>query len=183
MYSITFMARAPFYAVNAAAFLWILKSLNKTIIVLKKSRQAFKLKLFNNFYYAVLITFGIMIFAGILQIAIMVFRTDTVYLKLISQELLPTMFSLVIFTIMHTMTPTTKSKLLVHHEELQEEHTEHSVDNGYGPQRASVVNHHEFSLAGHSIHDEEAKNSPFEKGMGKLLNLILRLPQTYFFAA
>eukprot|EP00344_Euplotes_crassus_P008763 CAMPEP_0197008596 /NCGR_PEP_ID=MMETSP1380-20130617/45997_1 /TAXON_ID=5936 /ORGANISM="Euplotes crassus, Strain CT5" /LENGTH=79 /DNA_ID=CAMNT_0042429273 /DNA_START=722 /DNA_END=958 /DNA_ORIENTATION=- len=37
------------------------------------------------------------------------------------------------------MRPTTKSKLLVHHVELQEEHTDQSVDHGYGPNRASII--------------------------------------------
>lgn len=141
MYSITLMARVPFYVVNGIAFFWILKSLTKTIKVLKKSKQSFKLKLFNNFYYAVLIIFGILIFAGVLQLLILLFQDmNTTYISLLSQELLPSVFSLVIFAIMLTMRPTTKSKLLVHHEELQEEHTEHSVDHGYGPHRASVIN-------------------------------------------
>lgn len=168
MYSITLMARLPFYVVNVVAFLWILKSLNTTIMILKKTKQTFKLKLFNNFYYAVLIVFAILVFAGILQLLIFIFRKlDTNYVNLVSQELLPTVFSLVIFSIMLTMRPTTKSKLLVHHEELQEEHTEHSIDHGYGPHRASIVQNDGFH---HRYLDEEAKSPKFKKaenaGMG-----------------
>ena len=147
MYSISLMARVPFYAVNAVAFLWIIKSLTKTIKVLKKSKQTFKLNLFNNFYYAVVIIFGIMILAGVLQLLILIFsELDTIYVSLVSSELLPTVFSLVIFSILITMRPTTKSKLLVHHEELQEEHTDHSVHHDYGPGRASIVSTLHISL-------------------------------------
>ena len=166
MYSITLMARMPFYIANAVAFFWILKSLNKTIMILKKTKQAFKLKLFNNFYYAVLIIFAILIFAGVLQLLILIFRElGTEYVNLVSQELLPTVFSLVIFSIMLTMRPTTKSKLLVHHEELQEEHTEHSVDHGYGPHRASVIPND--GLHHHRYIDEEAKSPKFKKAQHK----------------
>jgi len=134
------MAKVPFYSVNAVAFVWILKSLTKTIKILKKTKQTFKTKLYNNFYFAVIITFVILIFGGVLQLLLLVIRgLDTTFMRLVSNELLPTLFSIAIFSIMLTMRPTTKSKLLVHHEELQEEHTEHSVDNGYGVQRASVI--------------------------------------------
>jgi hypothetical protein len=161
MYSITLMARMPFYIANTVAFFWILKSLNKTIMVLKKTKQTFKLKLFNNFYYAVLIIFAILIFAGILQLLILIFRDlNTNYVNLVSQEIMPTVFSLVIFSIMLTMRPTTKSKLLVHHEELQEEHTEHSIDHGYGPHRASVMQNDGFH---HGYMDEETKSPEFKK--------------------
>lgn len=139
-HAISLMAKIPFYATNGVAFAWILKSLAKTIIVLKKTKQAFKITLFNNFYYAVLITVGVLIFGGVLQLALILFSgLNTFFLKMVSNELLTTLFSLIIFAIMLTMRPTTKSKLLVHHEELQEEHTEHSVDHEYGPHRASMV--------------------------------------------
>lgn len=134
------MSRVPFYAVNAVAFLWIIRSLTKTIKILKKTKQTFKLNLFNNFYYAVVIIFGIIILAGVLQLLILLFSDiDTVYVSLVSSELLPTVFSLVIFAILITMRPTTKSKLLAHHEELQEENIDHRVQHDYGPHRASMV--------------------------------------------
>lgn len=159
-YAISIMARAPFYAANGVAFAWIIKSLAKTINIIKKTKQSFKLRLFNNFYYAVLITFGLLFFAGVLQILILLFRSlDTLYITLVSRELLPTVFSLVIFSIMLTMRPTTKSKLLVHHEELQEEHTEHSVDHGVGPHRPSMVEHH--NPADNYFDQEEDHGSKF----------------------
>jgi hypothetical protein len=138
---LSLMAKSPFYIVNAVAFLWILKSLTATISILKKTKQTFKLKLFNNFYYAVLIACGVLIFGCVLQILLLIFKgLSSKYVLLVSNELLSTLFSLVIFSIMMTMRPTTKSKLLVHHEELQEENTDHSHDHGYGPNRPSFMN-------------------------------------------
>ena len=134
------MLKLPFYIINAVAFVWILKSLRNTIKILNQTKQSFKTRLFNNFFFAVIIIFAILIFAGIAQIVFLAGKVDNIYIELISRELFPTIFTLVIFSIMITMRPTTKSKFLVHHEELNEEHTEHSVDHEYGPHRASMVN-------------------------------------------
>ena len=139
---LSLMAKIPFYAVNIVAFVWIFRALKKTISILTKTKQSFKLKLFNNFYFAVMIISGILIFGGFLQLFLLMFKGfDTSFLRLVSYELLPTLFSIIIFSIMLTMRPTTKSKLLANHAELQEENTEHSVDHEYGPHRASVVHY------------------------------------------
>ena len=51
---------------------------------------------------------------------------------------------------MLTMRPTTNSKLLVYHDELQEENTDQSVDNEYN--RASEINQR------HDIHNNGGKD-------------------------
>ena len=54
------MGKLPFYTINGIAFGWIIKSLSKTLKILKETKQAYKIKLFNNFYYAVVIIFVIL---------------------------------------------------------------------------------------------------------------------------
>lgn len=53
MLSTSLMLKLPFYIVNTVAFVWILKSLTNTIKILNQTKQSFKTRLFNNFFYGV----------------------------------------------------------------------------------------------------------------------------------
>ena len=53
MLSTSLMLKLPFYIINAVAFVWILRALTNTIKILNQTKQSFKTKLFNNFFYGV----------------------------------------------------------------------------------------------------------------------------------
>lgn len=140
-FAFSLMARAPFYTVSGISLGWIVKSLSKTITVLRKTKQVYKLRLFNNFYYAVVFISAILLCAIFLQFMLIIVKgMSSIYTSLASREIIPTSFSLIIFAITVTMRPTTKSRLLVYHDELRDEHTD-SIVHEYNQYRASEMHH------------------------------------------
>jgi len=163
----------PVAFANTVFFYWIIFSLRANIIILESRNQNIKLKIIRKFTISLIIALALCGLAVILQIIIkfmgdrdyfwkVLWFMDTVWLFL---------FTAFIIWIMYLMRPTSYTKMLAYHEELQEETmSDHPHDSMEMTARESVAGTERAADLERKNQHEELKEEEFEAHEGEPLD-------------